>query len=445
MHPIMFRIPMPGWTLPLVGRLDSIPIYSYGVMLGLSLVVGWYLALGLAVRDGLPRETIANCYVVTAVAAIAGSRLLYIVTNLEEFHTFWDLLSLRRGGLVAYGGFLSGWCGSWAYLAWRRLRLLPWADSASPGLASGLLITRIGCYLFGCDYGKPLSEGAPQWLAQVGRFPHWPKGTLPVGEGSPAWVEHVKSGLIDQSATHSAPVHPTQLYESLLGAGLLVLLLLARKRQRFRGQIILLFFFAYGACRFLLEELRADPERGNLPPSLPEHLLIPACLAIFAASYAIGVARMIEHNVLLRRLTQVLAFMPALVAYLVLRPQTFAAAAAVQLSTSQFIAVATGLAAGAFFLVLDKAALAHPEAAMSLGLPEPEDEEAADADAADEAGQPARPARGARGAPDKGATRAKAKAAGDDAATEAEPGGGKDGAQGAAEEGDEGSDGAAEK
>ena len=72
MHPVLFRIPVPGWTLPLLGRIESVPIYSYGVMLGLSLVVGWYLTLGLSKRDGLPQETMANNYVITAVAAIAA-------------------------------------------------------------------------------------------------------------------------------------------------------------------------------------------------------------------------------------------------------------------------------------------------------------------------------------------------------------------------------------
>src|SRR4051794_23070420 len=41
------------------GLTKPVPIYSYGVMLGLSLVVGWYLTLGLAERDGLPKETMA--------------------------------------------------------------------------------------------------------------------------------------------------------------------------------------------------------------------------------------------------------------------------------------------------------------------------------------------------------------------------------------------------
>ena len=50
-----------------------------------------------------------------------------------------------------------------------KIRLLPWADVAVPSLASGLFITRIGCYLFGCDFGRRLSPCAPGWLQKMGR------------------------------------------------------------------------------------------------------------------------------------------------------------------------------------------------------------------------------------------------------------------------------------
>ena len=80
-------------------QAEFVPIYSYGVMLGASLVVGWYLTLTLAERDGLPKETMANCYVVTAIVAVIGSRVLYILTNLDEFKAFGDVFALRRGGL----------------------------------------------------------------------------------------------------------------------------------------------------------------------------------------------------------------------------------------------------------------------------------------------------------------------------------------------------------
>src|SRR5579883_1717512 len=234
MHPILFRIPLPHmplklwWALVAVAAIaviyaglsqrrnersaalislvvaagagfaawkwkavsyeaPNIPIYAYGVMLGASLVIGWYLTLTLAERDGLPKETMANCYVITALAAIAGSRVLYILTNLDEFKTAADLFALRKGGLVAYGGFIGGFLGSWAYLASKKIRLMPWADVAVPSLATGLLVTRVGCYLFGCDFGKRLPDGAPAFLKKLGTFPHWPTGTLENGDGSPAY------------------------------------------------------------------------------------------------------------------------------------------------------------------------------------------------------------------------------------------------------------------
>jgi phosphatidylglycerol:prolipoprotein diacylglycerol transferase len=438
MHPILFRIPLPNANLPLgwilVGAaliavalaawqfaakkqqnalvlggvalalaaawffivrkdptlnqyaLSAIPIYSYGVMLGLSLVVGWYLTLGLAERDGLPKEIMANNYVVTAVAAVVGSRILYILTNLDEFSTVGSMFEFRRGGLVAYGGFLGGFLGSLLFLRRYRIPLLPWADVAVPSLASGLMITRIGCYLFGCDFGKPLTEGAPALLKKLGTFPHWAEATLDHGAGAPAWAQHVKQGLIPATAEASLPVHPTQIYESLVGAGLLVFLLVMRRYQTFRGQIFLLFTFAYGVCRFILEIFRDDLERGSIPPALPEHLLLTLGLLVLSVGYVMGISKMID-NVAVRRATQIAAFLPPLAVYFIKRPETFAQAVTYQFSTSQFVAITSGFAACVAFDILLRGAKVHPESAMSLGLPKnlgEEPEEAGEAAADDE-------------------------------------------------------------
>jgi phosphatidylglycerol:prolipoprotein diacylglycerol transferase len=310
----------------------------------------------------------ANNYVITAIAAVAGSRILYILTNLNEFDSFASMFAMRRGGLVAYGGFLGGLAGSYFFLRRHKIPLLPWADVAVPSLASGLMITRIGCYLFGCDFGKPLSESAPGFLKKLGTFPHWPEGTLEHGQGAPAWVQHVSQRGLSPTSTASFPVHPTQLYESLVGAGLLVLLLWARKKQKFRGEIFLLFFFAYGVCRYLLEILRDDAERGDIPPALPEHLLIPLGLVLLAVGWAIGFSKVIA-NKNARIASQVLAFVPAVALYFALKPETFANAANIKLSTSQFIALVSGVVASAAFAVFYKAALAHPKQAMDLRLP----------------------------------------------------------------------------
>ena len=38
------------------------------------------------------------------------------------------IFAFRKGGLVAYGGFVGGLLGSWAFLAPKKIRLLAWAD-----------------------------------------------------------------------------------------------------------------------------------------------------------------------------------------------------------------------------------------------------------------------------------------------------------------------------
>jgi phosphatidylglycerol:prolipoprotein diacylglycerol transferase len=322
--------------------LESLPIYSYGAMLCASIVVGWFLTLQLGVRNGLPRELLANCYFVTALAALAGSRVLYVLTNWHEFRDLWDVLALRRGGLVAYGGFLGGFLGSWWYLRRRGVALLPWADVAVPSLASGLLLTRIGCYLFGCDFGKPLSAAAPIWLKRLGTFPRWPSDVLD-GAGSPAWLQHVDQRGLSVSSPTSLPVHPTELYESLVGAALLFLLWRLAKARRFSGQSFFAFTFGYGYLRFWLELVRDDNERGSFGPAWPEQILIPALLLLFAGAFAYGPAQSIAR-LWQRRLASAFFVLLAAFAYLILRPPGHGATNVVALSTSQWISLLSAVA-----------------------------------------------------------------------------------------------------
>jgi phosphatidylglycerol:prolipoprotein diacylglycerol transferase len=462
MHPILFRIPLPHtalklwWALAAVAAIavifaalaarrrdrngvisslvvagaagaaiwkfqtvsyeaPNVPIYAYGVMLGISLVVGWYLTLPLAERDGMPKETMANCYVITAIAAVAGSRILYAVTNPDEFKQLSDLFALRNGGLVAYGGFLGGFVASWAYLAPKRIRLLAWADDAVPSLASGVMITRIGCYLFGCDFGQPLPNGAPHWLKTLGTFPHWAAGTLASGEGSPAYVRHLdrfrgtpfESDLVRMNT--SFPVHPTQIYESLVGLLLLVLLLWQRRYTRFRGQVFFLFVFGYGFLRFLLELWRDDQERGAYGPTLDTHIYIPLCLLLMGVAFVFGISLGIA-NKRGRTVARVLAFVPPIIAYVALRPAKFGDTVPYQLSTSQLLGFVSALVVSFFYARFWEEARRNPSLAMSIGdmesiralkgeteKTEADDEEADDEDA-EEAEKPEKPAEPAKDA-----------------------------------------------
>lgn len=235
-RPILFELPF------------GIPLYGYGAMLCLSIVAGRFLALRFAARIGMDARTLDRCCIWTIVGAFLGSRLLFVVTNLSELHNLLDVFAFWNGGMVAYGGFLGGFVASAIFCRVHGVSLLAWADCAVPSLALGLMVTRIGCFLGGCDFGLPWSG---PWAV---RFP----------AGSPAFEQQMLEGLLTAGATESLPVHPTQLYESLAGFVLLVLVLAVHRRKSFAGQTFAAFTAGYAVLRFFIEIVRADAGRGAI-------------------------------------------------------------------------------------------------------------------------------------------------------------------------------------
>jgi prolipoprotein diacylglyceryl transferase len=198
-----------------------VPIFSYGVMLATGFVVGWFVAMRLARKDGIRSEDAGAIY----------------------------MILLNKGGLVAYGGMVAGFLASWYGCRKRKIALLRWADASAPSVVLGTAITRVGCLLFGCDYGK-LSH-----LPWAIRFP----------KDAPAWKDHVYSmhALAPDSAW-SLPVHPTQIYEMLTGFALFGLLLYLRRVRKFSGEVFLGWVFGYGIMRSLIEVYRGDDDRGSV-------------------------------------------------------------------------------------------------------------------------------------------------------------------------------------
>ena len=283
MHPVLFSIPTP-W--------GAIPIYSYGVMLGSSLLFAWYFIMYMGKRiEGYNRELLASCFTWTAVGAIIGARLLYIFTNIDDYESLGSWFDLRSGGLVAYGGFLGGFLSAWLFWRIKKIPLIPFADIAVPTLASGLMLTRVGCYLYGCDYGRPLGESAPEVLKSAGTFPKWNSDVYPsfacdqTLNGSPAYQHHLSEGWIPEDALASLAVHPTQIYESVAGLALFAFSFWLLNNRKFRGQVLVTVGALYGLWRFFIEYLRDDPERGFAfgfsTSQLISLALIPVCIIAY--------------------------------------------------------------------------------------------------------------------------------------------------------------------
>ena len=250
----------------------GIPLYAYGLMLTISVIVGRLLALRLAARAGIARELADRCALWTLAGAIIGARLLFVVTNLGQFNNVFEIFAWWKGGVVAYGGFLGGLAAAIVFCKLHGISLLKWADCVAPSLCVGLAITRVGCFLGGCDFGRV-------WNGPLAvRFP----------PGSPASVQQAQLGLLPSGAMESLPVHPTQLYEVLAGVVLLVLVVAVRRRQRVPGYALAAFAMGYAVLRYLIEMVRADLFRGVIGPlSTSQFIAVVTFVAAAALLYVL--------------------------------------------------------------------------------------------------------------------------------------------------------------
>jgi len=224
---------------PVLFRIGSFPINTYGVFLALAFLCAILITVKLAERDGLPRDKIYDLCLWMLLFSLIGSKVLMLFTEPEYRDHPLQLLSLDflRSGGVFYGGLIGAILTG--YFLMRRYRL-PWwktADACAPGIAIGNFFGRQGCFAAGCCWGKPT--------------------TLPWG------VKFSELGHEITGVPTNTYLHPTQLYESFSMLLVFFFLLWLHKHRRFSGQVILTYALLYSVIRFAIEFLRDDP-RGDI-------------------------------------------------------------------------------------------------------------------------------------------------------------------------------------
>jgi len=231
-------------------RIGDFEITSFGVLVALGALAGMFVFQRELRRAGLPGDAI-NAALAGVLGGLAGAKLIWAI----EFHRtapFLDLL-LSRGGLSWFGGLAGGLAAGLTTLRRYRVPLVRGLAAASPGLALGHAIGRVGCFLVGDDYGSP--------------------STLP-------WAVAFPKGL----PPTDVPVHPTQLYEAV--PLVIIAWLLVRWRRHGVPDAVVLsrYLVLAGATRFAIEFVRI-----NAPVLGPLTLAQLWSLALMSASALIAI------------------------------------------------------------------------------------------------------------------------------------------------------------
>lgn len=245
--------------IPKLFQIGPIPVYSYGLMLGICFIVASWLLSKEFKRKKLDENAAINVTFIALVGGVVGSKLLYVI---EEWGSIMSMPSSKifsteglfsPAGLTFYGGLILAAALIYIYTRSKKIPFLKVCDSTAPSLAIGYGIARIGCHLSGDgDYGLPVSEFM-SWVPWGTDYSH---GTLPPSiafRGTE--LAHKFGGVVPDNTL----CHPTPIYELIIAIIIFSILWSKRKSFKVDGKLFGLYLILSGAARLLVEFIRLNP------------------------------------------------------------------------------------------------------------------------------------------------------------------------------------------
>jgi prolipoprotein diacylglyceryltransferase len=229
--------------------IPAIIVPDYFMMSALSMVFCTTWMLRYARRDGINLRSEALSLALIYLAVLSGGYIFEAIRAVPSAIFSKSLEPFAYIGRAAWGGVIGGALVALWLLRIRGQSAARFFDLISVPTSMAFVLVRIGCFLAGCDYGRPTDL----WLGI--RFP----------PNSLAALDHANRGLV-MLGSPSLPVHPTQLYESTLSLIAAMLAWMVLRKKRYDGSAFFTWLAAYSISRFAIEWLRGDTNRGIYGP-----------------------------------------------------------------------------------------------------------------------------------------------------------------------------------
>ena len=234
--------------------LGFLHLKTYGACMATGFLLCWMLVEKLSGRKDL-----SNLLLSLMIGGVAGSRIAYVIEHWQsEFASNpAAIIRVDQGGLMFYGGFILSFVIFFVWCFLKKENPLKLADLLAAVVPLGHAFGRIGCFFYGCCYGRD----SDAWCAV----------TFPMG--SPSWYEHGRKMV---------SVLPTQLFEAAALLALFGFLMWVwfkhrgTEAQRGMGPGCVLGFYlcGYAIIRFGIEIMRGDPRAAVGPFSISQAISI---------------------------------------------------------------------------------------------------------------------------------------------------------------------------
>jgi len=231
--------------IPFAYQLGPLEITGFGIAMLMAFVIGQMVASENLEARGQDAEIMGDVTIAAVVGGLGGAKIYYAIL-VGDFGAIFS-----RAGFVFWGGLIGGIAASAAVIIWRKRRFTEISDAAAPGLAAAYAVGRSGCWAVGDDYGTPWD--GPLAVA-------FPDGA------PPSTVANLVQQFGVSEYAHLPPtevlaVHPTQLYETAMGAGMFFILWRFKDHKHAAGWLFGAYCVLAGVERFIIEFFRAKDDR----------------------------------------------------------------------------------------------------------------------------------------------------------------------------------------
>jgi len=230
---------------PFVYRLGPMEIGGFGLAMLMCFVTGQILLHRELLRRGHDPAPVGDLVFAAVIGGLLGAKIYYAILTQDAGALF------SRAGFVFWGGLIGGIIATSLVVRFKKLRWSTISDASAMSLAAAYAVGRTGCWAVGDDYGRP-------WDSPLAvQFP----------EGAPPSTAANMSQLFgvsfppgtDPSAVIA--VHPTQVYEVVLGFVMFLIVWRFRDHKHAAGWLFGMYAVLAGIERFIIEFVRAKDDR----------------------------------------------------------------------------------------------------------------------------------------------------------------------------------------
>lgn len=259
---------------PVFFELGPISVHWYGVIIALGAFLGLYVATKEADRLSLKKDIIIDLVVFAIPIAILFARMYYVIFEWERYANspWWTVFAVWEGGLAIHGALIGAILTMIVFARVKKESFWQLADVTIPGLILAQAIGRWGNFMNQEAHGGPIAESTYQ-----------------------SFHQYLPDFIMNQMTIDGVMYHPTFLYESLWNIVVFVFLLVLRRYNPLRGEILLSYAITYSIGRFFIEGMRTDSLYllGELRTAqvVSIVLIVASLILIIYRRYSVGTKR----------------------------------------------------------------------------------------------------------------------------------------------------------